>query len=110
MTDNGVEYVQTVWTGNSMWLEVKCPLQVLTDMMKKYECLLRKKNTQMKDYFAKKEPVRRRLKDGECYTLEKHSTVTPQLSIIDDIIKDQKEYIPIFLRDYPQISALSKLK
>ena len=93
-----------------MWLEVKCALQVVTDMMKKYECILRKKNMQMKDYFAKKEPVRRPLKDGECYTLEKHSTVTPQLSIIDDIIKDQKEYIPIFLSDYPQISALSKLK
>ena len=58
----------------------------------------------------KKEPVRRPLEDGECYTLEKHSIVTPQLSIIDDIIKDQKEYIPIFLSDYPQISALSKLK
>ena len=42
MTDNGVEYLQTVWLGNSMWLEVKFALQVLTDMMKKYECLLRK--------------------------------------------------------------------
>ena len=64
----------------------------------------------MKDYFAKKEPVRHPLKDRECYTLEKHSTVTPQLSIIDDIIKDQNEYRPIFLSDYQQISALSKLK
>ena len=57
--DNGVEYLQTVWIGNSMWLEVKCALQVLTDMMKKYECLLRKKNMQMKDYFVKKEPCDR---------------------------------------------------